>query len=117
MRRLDGESRAYSIAEGKRVVTRNMWHRGDMFSHRCRAAYAAPLPGGLRRSAKTFTAKLVYRQAVGDGWAAKRDGTRSGIHGAAPFVGRSRKLGEECVAVPEASTIFVFFSETGKNWP
>jgi hypothetical protein len=31
----------------------------------------ASLPGGLRRSAKTrsFTAVLVYRRAVGDGWA------------------------------------------------
>jgi hypothetical protein len=33
-----------------------------------------PLPGGLRRSAKTFTANLVYCRAVGDGRAAKREG-------------------------------------------
>jgi hypothetical protein len=35
----------------------------------------APLPGGLRRSAKTrsFTAILVSRRAIGDGWAGNTD--------------------------------------------
>ena len=39
---------------------------------------AAHLPGGLRRSAKTrsFTAILVYRRAVGDGWAGARNPLR-----------------------------------------
>jgi hypothetical protein len=112
--RRDGRHRAISRRQ-------RAWHRGRTCSHRCRAAYAAPLkrvrsrrprlppsrrrwlgrkarapprsdgatptclatgphvfaplPGGLRRSAKTraFTAVLVYRRAVGDGWAAKRE--------------------------------------------
>jgi hypothetical protein len=53
-RRLDGESWAHSIAEGERVFTRNRWHRGGTFSHRCRAAYAAPLK---RLPPTSFTAE------------------------------------------------------------
>jgi hypothetical protein len=45
-----------------------LWHRGDTCSHRCRAAYAAPLKR-VRLSPSSFTAILVHRRAVGDGWA------------------------------------------------
>ena len=47
--------------------SRRSWRRGHTRSHRCRAAYAAPL-----KNATDF----VYRRAVGDGSAAKRDGAR-----------------------------------------
>jgi hypothetical protein len=81
----------------------------------------APLTGGLRRSAKTFTDTLVHRQLRLPPSRRRRPGrkarwrTQSGIHGASPFVGRSRKLGEECVAVQAASTIFVFFLRNREN--
>ena len=52
---------------------KRFWLRGNTIAHR--------LPGGLRRSAKSLTAALVYRRAVGDGWASNPYGDAVPIPG------------------------------------